>query len=102
MSDDYEFRCRDCDHTWVFVGDKFSAMDVYDEPCPNCSNQGSIERSYVKDSLEGYSGTSTIGRKSGGYFNNQHALKQNENQHQELLRKIHEGTPGSTLDKKFK
>ena len=111
MSDEkYDFRCTECDHEWVFEGDRMNVMDVYDEPCPGCSSTNdTITRSPKpnNDHLIGTTSgscasTKSCGRKSGGYFNNVHALKQNAGQHDELLKKIHEGTPGSKLNEKFK
>ena len=89
----YDFHCKSCDHEFIHEGDKLSCMDVYDEPCPSCGATGNIERGYVKNNRDGYS-TATIDT-------DRLAFKGHSSGFKELLSKIHEGTPGSQLDKKM-
>jgi len=89
----YDMRCTSCDSTWVHEGDKFSLMDVYDDPCPSCGVVGCVERGYVQENREGFS-TATIDT-------NRLAFRKKDGGFQELLSKIHEGSPGSKLDKKL-
>jgi len=90
---EYNFRCTDCGHEWnMELEDKFEVMDVYDQPCPHCGKVGCIEK-YIPET-EGAHTFAIIDsvRLSG--------LK-NDNGWKETLAKIHEGTPGSTLNRKF-
>ena len=95
---EYDFRCTSCDHEFTHKGDKFSSMDVYDEPCPHCGETGCIERGYVKKDLDM---ANWNGEAPGIIDGNRLAFKGHSTQHKEMLSRIHENTPGSQLDKKM-
>lgn len=89
----YDFRCTKCEYEWVFEGSKMEVMDVYDDPCPSCKECGHIERGYVQENREGYP--------KGIIDPDRLAFRGHSTQHKEMMAKIHESTPGSTLDKKM-
>lgn len=93
----YEFICKKCEHEFTHEGDKFSAIDVYDEPCPNCGEHDCLERSYRKINNDWKNGTGAPAM----IDRNRLAFAKKDAGFQELLSKIHEGTPGSQLDKKM-
>lgn len=82
----YDFKCEKCEHTFEINLPMKDSTKCEDEPCPECGEEGTVKRFYGETDVSIGDPVRMGIRKPDGSFN-------------EVLHKIHEGTPGSTLDK---
>ena len=80
----YDYKCSSCEHIWS----EFKKIADRDEPvsseCPNCKETGHIEKILL--AAPGLGDPVRLG------------LMKPDNGFKEVLQKIHEKTPGSTLN----
>lgn len=81
----YNYKCSECDHAWEELR-KISEMNTpVEQPCPECKVSGKIEKLLSGAPMMG--DPLRLGRmKTSDGF-------------KDVLKKIHERTPGSQLDK---
>jgi len=92
MTSSYDFRCKKCKSEWTLNISKHDVFDVYDNPCPSCGAVGHVEK-WVPN--PNGSLVPSIGDPV------RLGIRKPDNGFKEVLQKIHEGSPGSTLNQKF-
>lgn len=86
----YNFRCTECLHDWEVETEKHLLFDEYEKPCPSCAKLNCIEKW-----IPNPNGNPIPARGDGVRMG---TIKPDKG-FQEVLHKIHEKTPGSTLNR---
>ena len=80
----YEYKCNNCGHTFERVVKMAERLDAIEAPCPECEVSNEIEQVLSMPAVIDVHKTMNA-KKPDGQF-------------RERMQKIHENTPGSTLN----